>query len=123
MWAYSMNIPRRGSSTLPQLMARYNCSRSFLYEEKARGRLKISNAGKKALVFDEDEDEWRELCRTSTPTASDTILEELGASQDWDDVLDITTRFVTAIAKMPARKRERLIEHFNDLVTERAPNK
>jgi hypothetical protein len=104
-------------------MARYNCSRSFLYEEKARGRLKISNAGKKALVFDEDEDAWRELCRASSePKASEhRLLEELTVAEDLADAVVIAKDFVKAIACLPARRRDRLIEDFNGLLAERIP--
>src|SRR5262245_5061618 len=112
-----MNTPKKGASTLPEICARYRCSRSFLYEEKDRGRLKISNAGRKALVFDEDEETWRELCRASELEPSRRPLEELAVAEDFSDVLDITRSFVKAIAGLPARKRERLVEQFNDLLT------
>jgi hypothetical protein len=116
-----MNAPRRGASTLPEICRRYKCSRSFLYEEKDRGRLKISNAGRKALVFDEDEDAWRELCRADEPKASDEkrVLEQVTVAEDVRDVIDIAKSFAKAIAKLPARKRDDLVERFNSLVAER----
>jgi hypothetical protein len=115
-----MNVPRRGASTLPEICRRYRCSRSFLYEEKERGRLKISNAGRKALVFDEDEDRWRELCRADEPKASDEKrLEEVTVAEDFRDVIDLAKSFAKAITKLPARKRDDLVERFNNLVAER----
>jgi hypothetical protein len=102
-------------------MARYKCSRSFLYEEKDRGRLKISNAGRKALVFDEDEDAWRELCRADEPKASDEkkVLKEVTVAEDVREVINIAKNFATAIAKLPTRRRDQLVANFNDLLAER----
>jgi hypothetical protein len=109
----------RGASTLRELCARYKCSRSFLYEERHRGRLRISKAGKKALVFQEDEDTWRELCRATEPKAPERVFEELGTVDDLRDALDLAGQLVAAIAKLPPRRRDELAERFNDLLNER----
>ena len=120
-----MNIPGRRPKTVDQFGESHNIGRSTVYEEKKRGRLKFTKVGRKSLIYPEDEDAWRELCRADEPNASDEkrLLEEVVVAEGVRDVIDIAKSFAKAIAKLPARKRDDLVERFSDLCAERTPNK
>jgi hypothetical protein len=114
-----MNTSDKRASTLREFCARNSVSRSFAYEEHHRGRLKITKAGKKSLILNEDEEAWRASLPALESRASAELLEQVAVADDWQQVLEIASRFVQAIANLPTHKRDRLTEHFIDLCAQR----
>jgi excisionase family DNA binding protein len=98
-----------------EICRRNGIGRSKVYEEIAAGRLKAKKNGKLTLITAKAEAEWLEAMPA---LESGQVLEELAASpkEDWGEIADLANRFVAAIAKLPARRRERLVENFNDLL-------
>jgi predicted DNA-binding transcriptional regulator AlpA len=52
-------LEQRRAITVPEFAERYGLCRATVYEERKRGRLKISKVGAKSLIFDTDEEAWR----------------------------------------------------------------
>jgi hypothetical protein len=67
-----MDTSGKRASTLREFCARNRVSRSFAYEEHHRGRLKITKAGKKSLILEEDERAWRDALPALETKASVT---------------------------------------------------
>jgi excisionase family DNA binding protein len=112
-----MNTGRR-PKTVEEFGESNNIGRSTVYKEKNSGRLKFTKVGRKSLIYPEDEDAWRASLPTPESKASTELVEQVAVAEDWHEVLEIASRFVKAIATLPARKREQLVERFNDLVAE-----
>jgi hypothetical protein len=116
-----MDTPVRRPKTINEFKAAHNIGHSTVYEEKESGRLKITKVRGKSLIYPEDEDAWRASLPVLGPKTSAELLEQVPVGDDWRDVIDIAKNFAKAIARLPARKREQLVERFNDLVAERTP--
>jgi predicted DNA-binding transcriptional regulator AlpA len=50
---------QRRAITVPEFAERYGLCRATVYAERKRGRLKISKVGSNSLIFDTDEEAWR----------------------------------------------------------------
>jgi hypothetical protein len=105
----------KGASTLRQLCERYKCSRSFLYAERDRGRLKFSKAGKKVLVLDDDELAWRKTWQASKPKPPNKLLAGPGTKQDGRSALPA---FDPKAADMLTEQHvAKMIDQLNDLIS------
>jgi len=115
----------RNAFRILEFCRRNSISRSKAYDDIRAGKLKAKKSGKVTLITAEAEREYLDAMPTLELGASEGLLEELAAAPTEEDhhVLDIARRFVVAIAKMPVRKRDQLVERFNDLCAERTPNK